>query len=80
MKKWEIWKSAKPFTWRTRKINLKQTPKGLVEDRTLTKEERERCNKLHRRYLTRAEARRVCVDMKRQNIVCCVRKRKPIEA
>ena len=33
------------------------------------------CNKLHHRYATRNEARRVASEMTRQDILCCVRPR-----
>jgi hypothetical protein len=60
VKNWEIWKSA----------NVRYN-----EESKPTQKDYATCTKLHRRYETRKEANRVSKEMKRQGILCCVRKR-----
>lgn len=62
-KQWEIWKSA------YHRFNGK---------RKLTRKDFQFCLNLHRRYHTRAVSSKVCSEMKRQGIVCVVRKRKEV--
>ena len=63
MKKWEIWKS--------KRIQIGKDDKPTQKDYKA-------CDTLHRRYETRSEANKVIKEMKRQNILCCVRKRKEL--